>query len=200
MKIGIDARIIYYKGNKQKSRIGMCVYNLLKCLVKYDKRNQYVLFCDSRVPHEKLEKYVSKKISIKYFPFSQYRKFIRQAYSQFLVSAFLTKERLDIFHACAGTMPLIYPGKSILTLYKIETKKAARALQKKICKKAKKIVVPSKNFKNKLCKTYKINSEKVETLAACTIHKSFKHKPCAEQILRIYKEIVQSKKKKKKKK
>lgn len=198
MKIGIDARIIYYKGKSQKSQIGMCVYNLLKCLIKYDKKNKYVLFFDSRISRDIAEKYAYKKISIKYFPFSQYRKFIRQAYSQFLVSAFLAKERLDIFHACAGTMPLIYPGKCVLTLYKLETKKASRALQKKICKKAKKIIVPSENFKNKLCKTYKIKPEKVETLTACTIHKSFKHKSCAEQMIRIYKETASAKKKKRK--
>ena len=176
----------------------MCVYNLLKCLLKYDKRNNYVLFFDSRIPHNIAEKYQSKKIQIKYFPFSQYRKYIRQAYSQFLVSAFLAKERLNIFHACAGTMPLIYQGKTVLTLHKLETKKALKTLQKKICKKAKKIVVPTENFKKRLCETYKIKSEKVETLAACTIHKSFKHKSCAEQMIKIYREITAKKRKRKK--
>jgi len=181
MKIGIDARIIYHKGAKQKSHIGLCVYNMLKCLLKHKKHHKYVLFFDSRIPHQIAEKYAqkSRNIIIKYFPFSQYRKFIRQTYSQFLVSAFLAKERLDIFHACAGTMPLIYPGKVVLTLHKIETSRHGRALQKSIIKKAKKIVVGSEHFKKRLIKAYKIKEEKIEVLRACS----------AEQILNIYKQV-----------
>ena len=212
MKIGIDARIIYFKGKGQKSTIGLCVYNLLKCLLKHGKRHKYVLFFDSRISREIAEKYTknnkqglfsqkfeNKNVSIKYFPFSQYRKFIRQAYSQFLVSAFLSKEGLDVFHACAGTMPLIYPGKAVLSLYKIEKSKSGKILQKKIIQKCKKIIVPSENFKKKLIKLYRTKEEKIYVLKACTMGKGFKHALCAEQILDIYKQVVKSSRKRKKK-
>lgn len=149
MKIGIDARIL----NKY-------VKHLLNAL-KQDKRNKYVLFFDSRIPKKQSEKYVKKNIKIKYFPFSQYRKYIRQAYSQILISGFLAKERLDIFHATCGTMPLIYRGKTVLNLWKIEKTLKEKIMQKKICKKAKKIIVSSENFKKRLIKNYKIKPGKI---------------------------------------
>jgi len=168
MKIGIDARII-----------SDYVKSLLKTLLKLDKRNQYVLFFDSRIPRKRAEKYQAKNIKIKYFPFSRYRRFISYAYSQILVSAFLAKERLDVFHAVSGTMPLIYPGKIILNIWQIEKKLARKVLQNKICKKAKKIIVDSEKLQKQLIKAYKIKPEKIIV---------FK-KPKSKEILRIYKKL-----------
>lgn len=165
MKIGIDARII-----------SDYVKSLLKTLLKHDKHNRYVLFFDSRIPKKRAEKYQAENIKIKYFPFSRYRKFISYAYSQILVSAFLAKERLDIFHAASGTMPLIYPGKVVLNLWKIEKGFKASALQKQIAKKAKKIIVDSEKLQRQLIKFYKIKPEKIIILK----------KPKTKEILRIY--------------
>lgn len=138
MRIGIDAR-----------KIGPYVSYLLGSLPKY-KNHKFVLFFDSRIPKKKAEKYKAKNVKIKYFPFFRYRKFIRYAYSQILVSAFIAKERLDIFHATAGTMPLVYNGKCVLNIWKIEKKKSSKALQRQIIRAAKKVIVPSSVMKKKL--------------------------------------------------
>ncbi|MFH1392344.1 MAG: hypothetical protein ABIG90_01500 [bacterium] len=167
MKIGIDARIL-----------NSYVKRLLSALVKLDKRNQYVLFFDSRIPKDQAEKYQAKNIKIKYFPFSRYRKFVSYAYSQILVSAFLAKERLDIFHAASGTAPLTYPGKIILNLWKIERKFKERSLQKQIARKAKKIIVDSKKLRKQIIKTHKIKTEKI-IIAGEKV----------KEILRIYKKL-----------
>lgn len=169
MKIGIDARIL----NKYTKY-------LLNTLLKRDKRNQYVLFFDSRVSHKKAEKFAAKNIKIKYFPFSQYRRYIRQAYSQILVSAFLAKERLNIFHATCGTVPIIYPGKIILNLWKLEKNFKETALQKQIVRKAKKIIVPSESFQKRLIKNYKIKLEKI-IISKKTLG--------AKDILKLYREV-----------
>lgn len=151
MKIGIDCRIL-----------NTYVKYLLNNLIKQNSRNKYVLFFDSRIEHKKAEKYAKKKnIKIKYFPFSQYRKYMSYAYSQILVSGFLAKERLNIFHATAGTMPLVYIGKTILNLWELEKSLKNKILQKNICKKAKIIIAPTQSFKNKLIKTHKIKPEKI---------------------------------------
>jgi len=168
MKIGIDARIL-----------NNYVKFLLRNLVKKDKRNKYVLFFDSRVSHKQAEKFKSKNCEVKYFPFSRYKKFIGYGYSQILVSAFLAKERLDIFHAATGTMSLVYPGKTILNLKKIGKNRAGKILQKKICKKAKKILVNSASLKSRLEKNYKIKSDKI------VISK----KPKAADILKLYQKL-----------
>lgn len=167
MTIGIDARII-----------NSYVKRLLNILLKKKSSNSYVLFFDSRIPKEKAQKYEKKNIKIKYFPFSRYRKFISYAYSQLLVSAFLAKERLDIFHAASGTMPLIYPGRTILNIWQIEKKLGAKVMQNKICKKAKKIIVISDKLKTKLIKQYKIKPEKIIIMP---------QKPKSSEILKLYK-------------
>lgn len=163
MKIGIDARIL-----------NNYVKRFLNALIKLDERNQYVLFFDSRISKKQAEKYKARNIKIKYFPFSRYRKFISYAYSQILVSAFLAKERLDVFHAVCGTMPLIYPGKIILNLWKIEKKFTGRALQKKIAQKAKKIIVNSGKLQKQLIKSYKIKPEKIIVLKKTKIQEILK--------------------------
>lgn len=150
MKIGIDCRIL-----------NNYVKYLLNNLIKRDKHNKYVLFFDSRIKHKKTEKYAKKNVQVKYFPFSQYKKYMHYAYSQLLVSAFLAKERLNIFHAAAGTMPITYPGKKILNLWKLEKKLKDKILQKNICRAAKIIIVPTENFKKRLEKNYKIKPDKI---------------------------------------
>jgi len=168
MKIGIDARII-----------NDYVKYLIKSLLRYDKHDQYILFFDSRVSHKDAHKIAGKhkNVKIKYFPFSRYRRFIRYAYSQILVSVFLKKQHLDLLHATAGTMPIIYRGKKILNLWRIETKFRGRVLQKNIAKSASNIIVPSNSLKKELVTSYKIKPERIIVL---------KEKPSAVEILRIY--------------
>jgi len=152
MKIGIDARILT-----------SYVKNLINQVVKKDKDNDYVLFFDQRIPRKKAKSLVKglKNVDIKYFPFSQYRKFIRYAYSQILVSAFLAKERLDVLHATAGNLPLTYKGRIVLNLWRLEKSKKERLLQKRICKKADKIIVPTQKLKRQIKKAYKIKPMKI---------------------------------------
>jgi len=170
MKVGIDAR-----------KIGPYVNYVLKSLPKHN-RHQFVLFFDSRISSEQAKKYQAKNVRSKRFPFSQYRKYLRQAYSQILVSAFLAKERLDVFHATAGTMPLIYSGKSVLNIWQMERFKSKRSWQKKICRKAKLIIVNSKELKNSLIKKYQVPEGKIIVMK----------RPQANQIFNAYKKAKTS--------
>lgn len=164
MKIGIDAR-----------KIGPYVSYLIRNLPKY-KNHKFVLFFDSRISKKRAEKFKIKNVDIKFFPFSRYRKFMRQAYSQILVSAFIAKERCHVFHATAGTMPLVYRGKIILNIWKIEKKKSALALQKQIIRVAKKVIVPSQAIKDKL----NIKKDKIIVMDK---------KPRIKDLLEIYKKV-----------
>jgi hypothetical protein len=175
MRIGIDARIL-----------NGYVKHLLKGVLEIDKRNEYVLFFDSRIPKKKAEKFIQKNVKIKYFPFSRYRKFIRYAYSQFLVSAFLSKERLDVFHATCGTMPLIYRGRILLNLWRIEKKKKEQVLQKKILKRAERIIVSSERTKKRIEKIYNLNPKKIIVMG---------RNPNVKEIFKLYRQLSRDRKK-----
>lgn len=191
MKIGIDCRIIYQPKGK-KSKIGRYVYCLLQGLLKMDRQNQYVLFFDRRIPKDYAETFQTKNVKISYFPFSRYRKFLPYAYSQFIVAGFLAKERLDVFHATAGTAPLIYRGPTILNLYKLESKKLEKFPQKKIARKAKKIIMSSESLKNRLIKTYQIPNKRIIVMEESGLFNGPKRKDYIQKILALYKNVRSS--------
>jgi len=117
MRIGLDARILPNQSDKKESEVASYAYNLIKGLVSHDKENTYVLFFDSRVNKKETEQFKAPNTELIYFPFSTYKKYLSYAYSQFIVSGFLAKQKLDVFHACAGTMSLTYSEPTILTLF-----------------------------------------------------------------------------------
>ena len=181
MKIGIDAR-----------KLGPYVKHLLDTLPEKNSRVKFVLFFDSRVPKKKALKYEASNVVVKRFPFSRYRKFISYAYSQILVSAFLAKERLSVFHAAAGTMPIVYPGRCVLNIWKVEKGLPGRTLQGQIIGAAKKVIVPTENLKKKLLSTYKVkDASKIVVMS---------RKPKSADIMKLCKSVVKKKKAKKAKK
>lgn len=179
MKIGIDAR-----------KLGPYVKRLITILPAKYRRKRFVLFFDSRLSVKKAEKFRSANVAIKFFPFSRYRKFIGYAYSQILVAGFLAKERLLLFHAAAGTMPLVYPGRCLLNIWKLEKGRAGRAFQGKIIGAAKKLIVASEFLKKDLVTVYKVPPEKIVVMS---------NQPKAKEIFKLYQEIFKQKKKVKKK-
>lgn len=180
MKIGLDARVL-----NQNTK------NLIEKIIQKDwleeakgaEELKFVLFFDSRVTNKEAKQFKEDNVEIKRFPFSRYRKFMRYAYSQILVSGFLLKERLDLLHATAGTLPLTYKGNILLNLWQKEESRKEKILQKRICKKAEKIIVSSGRLKGDLVKDYKIDKEKVKVL-----NKSSDSQ--VEDILEIYQEFL----------
>ncbi len=203
MRIGIDARVIYYPKRDNKTRVGHYVYSLIKGLKEIDGKNQLVLFFDSRVDHKIAKKFEDKKTRVVYFPFSRYRTFMSIGYSQLLVSAFIARERLDIFHGASGTMPLTCLTPAVLTIFQIEQGRAGRLAQGRILKKAQKIIVSSPLLKKKLVKTYKLPARKVEIIEGCDKISDTKKESrvaLAKKTMALYKNVVSGLKRKKRKK
>ncbi len=117
MRIGIDCRTILNPASGERAGIGHYTYHLVKALLAADRQNHYTLFFDFRMAHEGVQEFVQPNVTVKFFPFSSYGKFLPFAYSQMLVSAFLLRERLNIFHAPANVVPLSYPRRAVVTIH-----------------------------------------------------------------------------------
>ncbi|MCH7492161.1 glycosyltransferase family 4 protein [Patescibacteria group bacterium] len=115
MRIGIDCRTILNPKLGERAGVGHYTFNLVKNLLKLDKVNEYILYFDHRVHSTK--DFEQKNVKIKNLPFSQYNKFMPFAYSHMLISAYLLKHGLDIFHSPISSLPLTYPKKSLITVH-----------------------------------------------------------------------------------
>ena len=115
MRIGIDCRTILNPSSGEHAGVGHYTHYLVQHLLDLDITNQYVLFFDARMRN--IQTFNRPNAVARYFPFSQYRKFLPFVYSHLLISAALNKEALDLFHAPANIIPLGYTKASVVTVH-----------------------------------------------------------------------------------
>ncbi|MFA5871600.1 MAG: glycosyltransferase family 1 protein [Parcubacteria group bacterium] len=119
MRIGIDARAILNPEKSAPSGVAHYVWHLIKNLLEIDKENQYVLFFDFKVRDSDVKRFAQPNVKIKFFPFSDYKKYMPGAYSEILGLATYSREKLDILHATSPLyrVPASYRGKIVTTFY-----------------------------------------------------------------------------------
>jgi len=153
MRIGIDAHIILPKHKRYDARIAQYTENLILNLLDADaaKEHTWVLFFDERMKDTK--KFERPNVEVKHFPFVQYRQYLPVVYSHMLISGFLTRAGLDVFHSPEGLIPFIYPGKIVTTFHYVPRGATesnlfvrtfmlgARVAFAQLCRRAKQIIV-----------------------------------------------------------
>lgn len=169
MRIGIDCRTILNPKSGEYAGVGHYTYYLVKNLLKVDKKNEYVLFFDWRVKDTR--EFEQKNVKIKRFPFSQYKKFLPFAYSHMLISAYLIKEGLNVYHSPACVLPLTYPKKCVITVHDLAIYInpdwfpsqifSTRLLVPQTIRKADKIIVVSESTKKDLKELFNAKAKKV---------------------------------------
>jgi glycosyltransferase involved in cell wall biosynthesis len=201
MKIGIDCRTILNPSGGEQAGIGHYVYYLVKSLLEIDKHNTYVLFFDDHV--KDFSQFKKGNVIIRTFPFYKYKKYLPVAYSQMLISSYLNKEKLDLFHAPANTIPLFYNKKSVVSIYDLAIYKfpkffpssflnnqtfATKILVPKSLAKAKKIIAASKNTKSDIVEIFGIPEEKIEVVYGGVLShgKNCPHQAPAEAVSRKF--------------
>ncbi|MDD4996206.1 MAG: glycosyltransferase family 1 protein [Patescibacteria group bacterium] len=117
MRIGIDCRTILNPEKGEGAGLGHYTYQLVRHLLKIDKKNTYFLFFDRSVQRKRLDKFRQKNVLIKFFPFKQYKKLLPNDYTYFLINAALAREKLDVFHSPTPSLPLFYKGSSVVTVH-----------------------------------------------------------------------------------
>lgn len=115
MRIGIDCRTVLNPRLGERAGVGHYTYNLVKEIIRQDTDNEYVLYFDYRM--RDVSDFTADHATVKFFPFSQYGKFLSFGYSHMLISAYLLKEGLDLYHVPAGNVPLTYPKQVVYTVH-----------------------------------------------------------------------------------
>lgn len=177
MRIGIDARSILNSKDGDDIGVGHYTYQLIRGLLDLDDKNQYVIFFDYRVRERDIQKFSRPNVKIRFYPFSDYKKYLPGAYNELLGTATLLREHLDVLHSTSPSsrIPISYRGKSIVTLHnmgvflepdcyaKIRQIKE-RALAKYMSKKCDRVIAVSQSVKNDAIRLLGIPSSRFDVV------------------------------------
>jgi glycosyltransferase involved in cell wall biosynthesis len=177
MKIGIDARSILNPEKGEAIGVGHYTYQLIRHLLKNDKENEYVIFFDFRVREKDIKKFTQPNVQIKFYPFSDYKKYLPGAYNEILGTATLQKENLDILHTTSAynRIPMTYRGKTVVTFHDMAMfnipeylpsmrRTRNKAVAKLMARKADKIIAVSRSLQNDVKKFLSVNDEKISVI------------------------------------
>lgn len=119
MRIGIDARTILNPEKSEGIGEGHYTYQLLRHILAMDKKNEYVLFFDARARAKDIRKFEKPNVKVRFYPFSDYKKYLPVAYSEILGRATLVREQLDVLHSTSPSsrIPIGYTGKCVTTFH-----------------------------------------------------------------------------------
>lgn len=153
----------------ERGGVGHYTYFLVKELIGIDTKNTYVLYFDWRVKDTR--EFERSNVVIKHFPFSQYNRFLPFAYSHMLISAYLMKEGLDVFHSPVMQLPLTYPKKSVITVHDLGIYKnpewypsqiiSSKLLMPRSLKSADRIIAVSESTKKDLQNIFNVPARKI---------------------------------------
>ncbi len=163
MEIGIDASRTVYK---QKTGTEYYSYNLIKNLIKLDRKNEYILY--SRNP---LTKYFQNlpenfKNKIIYFP---------RFWTQIRLSVEMLLNKPDLLFIPSHTIPIIHPKKTVVTCHDVGFRNYPSSYSKfqlwhlefttkKAVLWAEKIIAVSKSTKQDLIDIYGAKPEQIEVV------------------------------------
>lgn len=177
MKIGIDARTILNPDKGEAIGVGHYTYQLIRYLLEIDQENEYVLFFDYRVREKDVAKFSKPNVKIKFYPFSDYKKFLPGAYNEILGAATLAKENLDVVHTTSpmSRIPASYRGKTIVTINNVAAFKTPdafprlsvmkhKAVLKFMVSKADKVIAVSQSIKKDLKDALDCPEEKISVI------------------------------------
>jgi len=183
MRIGIDARMY----SSAFTGIGRYVYELVKHLIEIDKKNEYVLFMNRpqfdefKVPNKRVTKVLVKA---RHYSFAEQTRYLRKLWGK----------RLDIMHFTHFNAPMLYRGKSVVTIHDLtlsffpgkkmnswKHRKAYELVLNRSVKHAAKIIAVSKHTKEDLLNVTGIDSSKVEVIYE-GVDEQFKPRPDKEAI------------------
>lgn len=177
MRIGIDARSILNPEKGDAIGVGHYTYQLIRHLLKNDNENEYVIFFDFRVREKDVKKFARPNVTIKFYPFSDYRKYLPGAYNEILGTAILQKEKLDVLHtmSAANRIPSGYNGKTVVTFHDMsmfnvpQCLSAAKRVRGKavsmlMARKADRIISVSNALEADLKKFLNVSEEKISVI------------------------------------
>ncbi len=177
MRIGIDARTILNPEKGEAIGVGHYTYQLIRHLLDLDQENHYVIFFDFRAREKDVKKFTRPNIKVKFYPFSDYKKYLPGAYNEILGTATLARENLDVLHSTSplSRIPVSYRGKCVVTFHDLAIYKepqcfsALKSAHDKtvynlMVKKSDRIIAVSQSTKKDLRDLFKVPEEKIKVI------------------------------------
>ncbi|QQS61610.1 MAG: glycosyltransferase family 4 protein [Candidatus Moraniibacteriota bacterium] len=187
MRIGIDARTILNPEHGDAIGSGHYTYQLIRHLIEEDKKNEYVLFFDYRVREKDIKKFSLPHVSVRFYPFSDYKKYLPGAYSEILGLATITREKLDILHSTSvmSRIPLLYKGACVTTIhslgafvfpemYSIPQRIREQSLIRYMVKKSDHIISASQFLSDEIVEKFGVKKKKISVVYAGVDERFFK--------------------------
>lgn len=197
MRIGVDCRTMLNPISGERAGVGHYTYHLVKALLEVDRKNEYVLYFDHRMPAAVVDDFAAANVTVRRLPFFKYRKFLPFAYSHLLLAAFLSRDNLDVFHAPANVMPLSYNRPTVVTIHDLAIYKhpewfptqiaSTRVLVPQTVKKAKAVITVSKATKKDLLDLFNVPSKKVTVVPEAADTTLLQLRDKAADVRKIYK-------------
>ncbi|MFA6097250.1 MAG: glycosyltransferase family 1 protein [Candidatus Paceibacterota bacterium] len=166
LTIGIDARMYGFA----QTGIGNYIRHLIGCIFEFDKENYYVIFLlpeefdNFKTPNDRIKKV---KLSSKWYSWSE----------QLLFPFELYRQNLDLVHFTHFNSPILYFGKSAVTIHDITPfffpghkmksllrRVGFRAVFYSSVKKASRVIAVSKNTKKDIVDHFRINGKKIDVV------------------------------------
>ena len=177
MKIGIDARTILNPHKDDAIGSGHYTLQLIKNILNLDKKNEYVLFFDSKVRQKDILKFKQKNVKIVSYPFYKYKGYFPLVYREVIMNITLSREKLDLLHVTSSDVkiPKSYQGKVLTTfhdlgVYKVpdcyKSMERARAKSRKqfMAKKSDYVIAASKSIKRDLKEIFKLKEDQISVI------------------------------------
>lgn len=174
LRIGIDCRTMLNPASGERAGVGHYTFHIVKALLEVDRRNEYVLYFDHRMPRAVTDNFENTNVSIRRLPFSKYSKLLPFAYSHLLLASWLTRDQLDVFHATANVMPLSYNRPTVVTVHDLAIFEhpewfpsqiaSTKLLVPQTLKKATKIIAVSQTTKKDLRDLFGVPGKKISVV------------------------------------
>lgn len=175
MRIGIDCRTISNLDPEQEG-VGRYTYELIKNLLKFDKKDKYILFFDRKLKDNLKNVFQKDNVEAREIPFYKYDKFVPGIYSRLLISAVINKAKVDVMHfPLSANFPITYKKLSIVTVHDLAIFKNPQWFSKrqtlsvkvstpKALKLSQRVIVFSDSVKEEIKNIFKTPEEKIEVI------------------------------------
>ncbi|MCL5436115.1 MAG: glycosyltransferase family 4 protein [Patescibacteria group bacterium] len=183
MRIGIDCRTILNPSAGEKAGIAHYTYHLVKALLRLNRADEFMLFFDHRAKNIYRD-FLEPNTVIRFFTYSEYKKYLPYLYSHILAASNLTAEKLDIYHSPANVVPLGYKGKYVVTIHDLAIYRdpgifpsrqgfSIKYLVPKSLNRARKVIAVSESTKKDVLDFFKIPDERVQVIYEGVDHQRF---------------------------
>ncbi|HLD21370.1 MAG TPA: glycosyltransferase family 1 protein, partial [Patescibacteria group bacterium] len=169
----------------EKAGVGHYTTSLVQELVRHYTEERFVLFIDHKtatIP-EMSEFKKHAHVELVEFPLSTYKKYLPYVYAHPLVSHWINRKKLDVFHSPAYTIPLQYKQPSVVTVHDLviyshpewfpkQPKFSQEKLVPASIKKAARVIAVSQSTAAAAKELFQLSEERVQVIyEGCTTQK-----------------------------